>query len=171
MCELSSDRVGNLDRACFGFQWSLVTILLAMIHLSESPRGYPRRHPHSTVDAAVRLPYRKEEIRDRPQTDPFPVWGSPRRLEGRPPGRQTDPASRPSPPAMDRQGLRPREIPRQIGAGGRGLGGRRCEDEDGKARVARPGGRGRLPPAGRRPDDAPPRGPGSRRLVPLEGSE
>jgi len=101
-----------------------------IISLFESPRGYPRRHPHSTVDAAVRLPYRKEEIRDRPQTDPLPVWGSPRRLEGNSKADRPTPRRARCPPAMDRQGLRPRWTPSEIGAGGRGLGRPRRENED-----------------------------------------
>ena len=34
------------------------TKFFGIISLFDRPPGYPRRHPHSTVDAAVRLPYR-----------------------------------------------------------------------------------------------------------------
>jgi len=39
-----------------------------IISLLERSRGYPRRYSHSTVDAAVRLPYRNTETRKRPKT-------------------------------------------------------------------------------------------------------
>jgi hypothetical protein len=72
-CQVAPDVVGGRHTLVYklsppGRELLCLIKFFGIISLLERSRGYPRRYSHSTVDAAVRLPYRNTETRKRPKT-------------------------------------------------------------------------------------------------------